>query len=246
MAMTQMFQEACTPLFEGCPTNCLTAILLLLNLMIVHGLNNAFANEFFSFIGIDLLPKGNNLPKSMYHVKRVIQWLSLGYKSIHVYYNGCVLFRGDLNDAPSCSKSKKSRFIDASNRVPCKMLQHFTLIPCLKQIYQCFSLVELMSWHDANKSDDGMVCLVFDSKTWKHLDNIWLKFATNPCNIRLGLTFDGVNPYVNLSRNHYTWQIFFLNYNLPPWLIIKWFFVILTLLIPRKNYVNNDNIDVYL
>jgi hypothetical protein len=90
-----------------------------------------------------------------------------------------------------------------------------------------------MSWHDANKSDDGMVCLIFDSKAWKHVYNIWLRFATNPHNIRLGLTFGVVNPYVDLSTNHSTWKIFFLNYNLPPWLIIKWFFAILILLIPR-------------
>lgn len=143
-----------------------------------------------------------------------------------------VLFRGDLNDATPCSKCKKSWFIYVLDHVPCKMLQHFALIPCLKQMYRCFSLVELLSWLDANKSDDGMVCLIFDSKDWKHVDNIWLKFATNPHNIRLCLTFGGVNPYADLSTNHSTWQIFFLNYNLPPGLIIKWFFVILTLLIP--------------
>ncbi len=76
--------------------------------------------------------------------------------------------------------------------------------------------LELMSWHDANKNDDGMVRLVFDSKAWKHVDNIWLRFATNPWNIRLGLALDGVNPYVDLSTSHSTWQILFLNYNLPP------------------------------
>jgi hypothetical protein len=126
------------------------------------------------------------------------------------------------------------------------MLQHFALIPCLKQMYQCFSLVELMFWHDANKRDDGMVRLIFDSKAWKHVDNIWLRFATNPRNIRLGLALDGVHPYADLSTSHSTWQILFLNYNLPPWLIIKWLLVILTLLIIRKKLVNNDNIDVYL
>ncbi len=103
--------------------------------MIVHGVNNIFANEFFSFLRIDLPPKGNNLPKSMYHVKRVIQWLGLGYKFIRACYNGCVLFRVNLNDATSCLKCKKSRFIDASYCVPCEILQHFTLIPCLKQMY---------------------------------------------------------------------------------------------------------------
>jgi len=72
-----------------------------------------------------------------------------------------------------------------------------------------------MSWHDVNKSDDEMVRLVCDSKAWKHVDNIWLRLVANPRNIRLGLALDCVDPYVDLSTNHSTWQIF-LNYTLPP------------------------------
>jgi hypothetical protein len=49
IAMTQMFQEARTPLYQGCPTNHLATILLLLNLIIVHGVSNAFANDFFHY-----------------------------------------------------------------------------------------------------------------------------------------------------------------------------------------------------
>ncbi len=61
-----------------------------------------------------------------------------------------------------------------------------------------------MPWHDAKKSDDGMMHLIFDSKACKHVDNIWLKFAIDPHNIRLSLALDGVNPYVDLLTNHYT------------------------------------------
>lgn len=91
-----------------------------------------------------------------------------------------------------------------------------------------------------------MVRSVCDSKVWKHVDNTWLEFASNPCNIKLGLALDGVNPYVDLSTNHYTWLVCLLNYNLPPWLTIKHFFVMLTLLILGKESIKNENIDVYL
>jgi hypothetical protein len=61
-----------------------------------------------------------------------------------------------------------------------------------------------MSWHDINKSHNGMVCSVCDSKAWKHVDTTWLNFATDLHNIRLGLALDRVNPYVDLSTNHST------------------------------------------
>jgi hypothetical protein len=37
-----------------------------------------------------------------------------------------------------------------------------------------------------------------------------------------------------------------LNYNLPPWLVTKRFFIMLSLIIPGKESVTSDNIDVYL
>jgi hypothetical protein len=36
------------------------------------------------------------------------------------------------------------------------------------------------------------------------------------------------------------------NYNLPSWLCTKKFFIILALLIPRKQSVNMENFDVYM
>jgi len=84
-----------------------------------------------------------------------------------------------------------------------------------------------MSWHDINKSHDGVVCSVHDSKAWKHVDTTWLDVATNLHNIRLGLVLDGMNLNV----------VFFLNYNLPPWLTTKWFFIQLALLILGKELV---------
>jgi hypothetical protein len=64
-----------------------------------------------------------------------------------------VLFRGGLNDASTCPKSPKSHFIKRLDRVSCKMLSRFPSIPCLKRMYKCSTLVELMSLcARANKS----------------------------------------------------------------------------------------------
>ncbi len=46
--MAKMFQEAGMPLYEGCPTSHLTAILLLPNLVTTHEVSNTFVDELFT------------------------------------------------------------------------------------------------------------------------------------------------------------------------------------------------------
>ncbi len=141
--------------------------------------------------------------------------IGLNYNSIYACYNGRVLFKGELSNAIACPKCRKSLYVEGSKSVPYKVFHHFPLIPCLQRMYRCLSLIELMPWHNVNKSNDDMVLSVCDSKTRQHIDNTWLDFATNLHNIRLGLALDGVNMYVDLSTNHSTWSILLLHYNLP-------------------------------
>jgi hypothetical protein len=117
-----MYQEAHTSLYGECPTSHLVAIMLLLNLITTHGVNNLFVDELFALLRLDLFPKDNILPKLMYHVKKVTQWLGLSYNSIHACYNGCVLFRGEFGDASTYPKCNKSQYIEGSDQVPSKVL----------------------------------------------------------------------------------------------------------------------------
>jgi hypothetical protein len=84
------------------------------------------------------------------------------------------------------------------------------------------------------------------SKSWKQIDEKWSDFANEPHNVRLGLALEGVNPFGDLSSCHSTWLMILLNYNLPPWLVIKHFFMMLTLIIHGKESVTSSNVDVYL
>ncbi len=56
--MDAMLAKASTPLYESFTTNILSTILFLLNLRIVHGVNNVFMNELFSLLHLEL-PKVN-------------------------------------------------------------------------------------------------------------------------------------------------------------------------------------------
>ena len=114
-------------------------------------------------------------------------------------------------------------------------------------MYRCSSIAKLMHWHSSEgESIDGMVKSVVDSSAWKHVNEKWPDFAMEPRNVRLGLALDGMNPFADLSSRHSTWPIMTLNYNLPPWFITKIFFVMLSLIIPGKELVRDQNINVYL
>ncbi len=55
-----------------------------------------------------------------------------------------------------------------------------------------------------------------------------------------------MNLFGDLSSCHSTWLVVILNYNLPPWLVTKHYFMMLALIIPCKEFVTSGNIDVYL
>jgi hypothetical protein len=68
----------------------------------------------------------------------------------------------------------------------------------------------------------------------------------DPCNIYFALAADKVNPFKQTRSTWSTWPVTLLNYNLPPWLSKKKFFILLALLIPGKDLVTSDNFDVYM
>lgn len=55
-----------------------------------------------------------------------------------------------------------------------------------------------------------------------------------------------MNPFGDLSFCHSTWLVILLNYNLPPWLVTKCYFLMLALFILGKEFIIFANVDVYL
>lgn len=143
-------------------------------------------------------------------------------------------------DGDVCFKCQTNRFVDGSSTIPRKMLRLFLLIPRLIRMYRC------KSWHSIGVSLDGLIQNVIDSIAWKHINEKWPEFVIDTCNVRLGLALDGVNPFGNLSSCHSTWPVVLLNYNLPPWLVTKRYFLMLAFIIPSKESCTSINVDVYL
>jgi hypothetical protein len=113
------------------------------------------------------------------------------------------------------------------------------------------TISKLLVWHGENRSNqeggDGLVRHPCDSKAWQHFEeNVDPSFARDARNVHFALAADGVNPFSQNRSTWSTWPVLLLNYNLPPWLSTKKFFMMLAMLIPGKESVTSDTFDVYL
>ena len=71
-------------------------------------------------------------------------------------------------------------------------------------------------------------------------------FVDDSRHVHFALAADGVNPFKQNRSSWSTWPMLLLNYNVPPWLCTKKFFMLLTLLILGRESVTSELFDVYL
>ena len=239
--------ESRIPLFAGSPLSRLEATLLFMNVLRTHKASNACISEILHLLAKVILPLPNSLPSSEGNATRLLTRIGLRYKTIDVCKNGCVLFRDRNAELESCPVCHASRFRTVGmSKVPHKVLRHFPLIPRLRRMFSTPQLAAFMTWHGHNVSSDGKMRGPCDSPQWEHIRAKHSEFEADHRNIHLGLCADGVNPHSQKRSTHSLWPVLLLNYNIPPWLTIKKFFIMLVLLIPGPESVTSDRIDVYL
>lgn len=101
-----------------------------------------------------------------------------------------------------------------------------------------------MRWHANERIDDAILRHPADSMAWKSFDEQHPEFSLDVRNVRLGLSADGFNPFKTRSISHCTCPIALMVLNLPPWMCLKPY-LILSTLIDGPNEPGNK-IDVYL
>ena len=67
---------------------------------------------------------------------------------------------------------------------------------------------------------------------YKNIEERWSIFKEEPCNVRISLVDDGVNPFGELSSIYSVWHVFVINNNLPPWMSIKREHTMLEMIVP--------------
>ena len=242
-----LHDESRTPLFCGSPLSRLDCTLMLLNVCRTHKVTNECISELLHLFSNVILPSPNSLPTSERMASNMLNRLGLKYDAIDVCRNGCVLFRGEFAELEACPLCEASRFKTVGqSRVPIKVLRHFPLVPRLRRMFSTPQLASLMTWHAENMSDDGMMRGPFDSPQWESIRDKYPEFEAESRNMHLGMCADGLNPHSQKRSTHSLCPVLLLNYNIPPWLTIKRFFIMLSLLIPGPDAVTAHRFDVFL
>ena len=239
--------ECRAPLFCGASLSRLDSTLLFMNVCRTHKVTNACITELLHLFSKFILPLPNSLPTSEGIATSMVSRLGLRYDAIDACKNGCVLFRREYAELETCPICEAGRYKRVGlSRVPIKVLRHFPLVPRLKRMFSTPQLASLMTWHGDNMSTDGKMRGPYDSPQWQHVKDNHGDFSSDTRNVHLGLCADGVNPYAQKRSTHSLCPVLLLNYNIPPWLTIKKFFIMLSLLIPGPEAVTAATFDVFL
>ncbi|XP_039134228.1 uncharacterized protein LOC120271620 [Dioscorea cayenensis subsp. rotundata] len=197
------------------------------------------------------------IPTNSHESKKVIKDLGLGYEKIHACPNDCMLFCDDRETQQACHVCGSSRWlttdsnqsfnddIEVVRKRPAKVLRYFPLIPRLQRIFMSSKTSNDMTWHADGRTNDGRLRHPADAEAWKAFDARFPDFASDPRNVRLGLSSDGFNPFKVLSTSYSTWPVVLIPYNSPPWVGMKQSSFLLSMIIPGDKGPGND-IDIYL
>jgi hypothetical protein len=131
-----VMKEAKRQLYPGCSKiPRFSFVVKLLHMKSLYRVSNSAFSIIVKLLA-EAFPECNTLPKSYNEVKNLLKELGIGYDSIHMCFNNCVMFRkqyAKLDDCPICGPS---RWKDPKRKkIPQKMLRHFPLAPRLKRMF---------------------------------------------------------------------------------------------------------------
>ena len=193
-------------------------VVKLLHIKSFYRISNVAFNAFLKLLSVQF-PKCS-IPASYAEAKKVIRALGLGYDSIHVFPNNCVLFRKELAKMDNCPVCGASRWKDEDTRkqIPNKVLRHFPVVPRLQRMFASKKLSEQAQWHKLKRKPvENELSHPVDGEAWKDFDRKYDWFAKDARNVRLGLATDGFNPFGKMSASYSMWPVFLISYNFPPW-----------------------------
>ena len=242
----ELIEEAKCAASDGGTFSRFTFTVKLLHVKSYYRISNAAFNAILQILTLQY-PK-SSIPMNYDEALSIIGRLGLGYDTIHVCPNNCVLFRKQLAKLDNCLKCKASRWKDADGRrqILEKVLRHFPLIPRLQRMFISKEQSEEVQWHKLKRQPvEGELSHPADGEAWKHFDRKFPKFAADARNIRLGLATDGFNPYGNMRNSYSMWPVFVIPYNLPPWACMDQSNFMMTLLIPGPSSPGKD-FDVFM
>jgi hypothetical protein len=143
-----LMEEAKQQLYPGCTQfTRFSFVVKMLHLKSYYRISNSAFTAFLKIL-CSAFPESNCLPKSYDEAKKMLRQLGLGYVSIHVCPNNCVMFTKANADLDNCPICKASRWKDPEKKkIPEKVLRHFPLVPRLQRIFAMKKTAQEARWH---------------------------------------------------------------------------------------------------
>ncbi|XP_071679830.1 uncharacterized protein [Lolium perenne] len=150
----------------------------------------------------------SSIPKSYEEALSIVGRLGLGYESIHVCPNNCVLFLRIMPRriiAPS-AKPPDGKMLMVGERSRREGAKALPIDSKAAKNVSFKGAIKGSTVAQTERQDvENDLSHPADGDAWKDFDNIHKDFAADARNIRLGLATDGFNPYGNMS-NSYAWR----------------------------------------
>jgi hypothetical protein len=192
---------------------------------------------------IDLIPSNHNMPKDLYHCKKIVAGLGMNYQKINACEENCMLFWKEHEKTIHCIHCGKSRYAvvldedgnEVTTNVPIKQLRYMSITPRLKLLFLNQETTKQMRWHkegDHQDQDPDIMVHPSDGEAWQALNRFDQEFARDLRSVRLGLSTNGFTPYINNSTSYSCWPVFMMPYNLPPNKCMKEGVLFLVLIVP--------------
>ena len=195
-AFFSMLEKSKEPLWNGCTKHTvLSATAALLNLKADLGMSNEGYERMLNLVK-SCMPDDEKLPISLYYSKKMVKQLRLGYQMIEACENDCMLFYEEKAHLSHCDVCGHARYkppkegVSTKNvkRIPYKILRYFPITDRLQRMYLSTTTAEHMTWHAKPPGKDGELTHPRDGEDWKQFDKKYPEYASEPRNVRLGLS----------------------------------------------------------
>ncbi|CAH9118198.1 unnamed protein product [Cuscuta europaea] len=220
-----VLQVADQPLYEGCNEGSqLQFVSEVMSIKSDFNVPQDEVNRWLELFG-RYLPRDNTVPRNYYETKKLVAELGLPVVKIDACPNGCMLFWKNDKKLEVCTFCGEKRYTyDAyqdcqskrQKRTAISVLRYLPLTPRLQRLYASRQTAESMIWHSTHESIGNLMGHPSDSEAWKHIDNLYPDFASDPRNVRLALCSDGFATHGQYGASYSCWPVILTTYNLPP------------------------------
>ncbi|XP_021763981.1 uncharacterized protein LOC110728645 [Chenopodium quinoa] len=174
------------PLYEGSSLSVLEMAARITSLKCEYNLPHRCVDGFVSLLS-EAIPNNNKMVDTFYEVKKIVKGLEMPHERIHACPKGCMLFWKDDAQLSTCRACGSDRYKQTfkGSLVPLNVLFYFPITPKLQRLFTTKTISKEMTWHSKNPRVQGTMAHPTNSEAWKHLDNCFPEFASEPRNVRL-------------------------------------------------------------